>query len=88
MSSKGQDNSRTAEPYRVGFPHNQSPPDLKEGEFPLLDRVLPLTEKIKKAVGQQGWLTVLNAVRKSEASGGGFEFLPKKIKKLILEAKL
>jgi hypothetical protein len=86
MSLRGQDSSRS-EPYRVGFPHEQQPPKLNKKEFPLLDRILALTPKIKRIAGEQGWMTVLNAVRKSEAEGKGFEGLPRKVQKLIEEAE-
>lgn len=86
MNSKGRDTS-SAEPFRVGFPHNRPGPDLTDSEFPLLNRVLPLSEKIKKAAGQRGWKTVLNAVRKCETSGERFESLPEKVKQLIFEAE-
>jgi hypothetical protein len=60
---------------------------LSSQKFPLLDRALAVSDKIKKAAGQQGWKTVLNAVRKCETAGESFESLPEKVKQLILEAE-
>jgi hypothetical protein len=71
----------------VGFPNNDPPIDLSDCKFPLLDRALTVSDKIKKVAGQQGWMFVLNAVRKCEANGEGFDSLPPKVKELILEAE-
>jgi hypothetical protein len=86
MNSKDRDTSG-GEPYRAGFPHGDPPPDLTTSEFPLLNRVLPLEDKIKKAAGQLGWTAVLNAVREAEAAAEGFDSLPEKVRRLIEEAE-
>jgi hypothetical protein len=71
----------------MNYAHGHPPPDLTTSEFPLLNRVLPLEDKIKKAAGQFGWTTVLNAVREAEAVAEGFDSLPEKVRQLIEEAE-
>lgn len=86
MNSKGRDSSRS-KPFRVGFPNKRPPLEVPAGKFPLLDRVLPLSEKITNLFGQQCWISVLNAVKKCEAEGTGFDSLPEKVRQLIEDAE-
>ncbi len=73
--------------YRVGFPSNEPTIDLSGWKFLLLDRVLAASDKIKELAGWDGWKMVLDAVRKCETAGEGFESLPEKVRQLIIEGE-
>ncbi len=89
MTSTGRGTSGDSQgkPYRVGFPDSSPPVDRSGWKFPVLDRALAVSDKIRKMAGQRGWKTVLDAVRQCEAAEEGFESLPQKVKQLILDAE-